>query len=48
MYIGVTDINFAKWDNPRCKNQNETPYTPEGRELYNKRMRKKGIKSANG
>lgn len=44
MYIGVTDINFAKWDNPRCKNQNETPYTPEGRELYNKRMRKKGLK----
>lgn len=42
--IGVTDINFAKWDNPRCKNQNETPYTPEGRELYNKRMRKKGLK----
>ena len=44
MYIGVTDINFAKWDNPRCKNQNETPYTPEGRELYNKRMRKRGLK----
>ena len=44
MYIGVTDINFAKWNNPRCKNQNETPYTPEGRELYNKRMRKKGLK----
>lgn len=44
MYIGVTDINFAKWDNPTCKNQGETPYTPEGRELYNKRMRKKGLK----
>lgn len=44
MYIGVTDINFAKWDNPTCKNQSETPYTPEGRELYNKRMRKKGLK----
>ena len=44
MYIGITDINFAKWDNPRLKNQKETPYTPEGRELYNKRMRKKGLK----
>ena len=44
MYIGITDINFAKWDNPRLKNQEENPYTPEGRELYNKRMRKKGLK----
>lgn len=44
MYIGIIDINFAKWDNPTCKNQSETPYTPEGRELYNKRMRKKGLK----
>lgn len=44
MYIGVTDINFAKWDNPVHKNQGETPYTPEGRELYNKRMRRKGLR----
>lgn len=44
MYIGITDINFAKWENPTAKNQKETPYTPEGRELYNKRMRKKGLK----
>lgn len=44
MYIGITDINFAKWDNPRHKNQDENPYTPEGRELYNKRMRKKGLR----
>lgn len=44
MYIGITDINFAKWDNPRLKKQEENPYTPEGRELYNKRMRKKGLK----
>lgn len=44
MYIGVTDINFAKWDNSTCKNQSETPYTPEGRELYNKRMRRKGLR----
>lgn len=44
MYIGITDINFAKWENPVQKKQAETPYTPEGRELYNKRMRKKGLK----
>ena len=44
MYIGITDINFAKWVNPGAKNQNETPYTPEGRELYNKRMRRKGLR----
>ena len=44
MYIGITDINFAKWVNPMLKNQDENPYTPEGRELYNKRMRKKGLK----
>lgn len=41
MYVGLTDINFAKWNNPNCKNQDETPYTSEGRELYYKRMKKK-------
>lgn len=45
MYIGVTDINFAVWDNPSPKKQAETPYTPEGRELYNQRMRKKGLRA---
>lgn len=44
MWIGITDLNFAKWDNPRLKIQAKTPFTPEGRELYNKRMRKKGLK----
>lgn len=44
MYIGITDINFAKWDNPRNKVQGENPFTPEGRELYSKRMRKKGLR----
>lgn len=44
MYIGITDINFAKCYNPVQKNQGETPYTPEGRELYNKRMRRKGLR----
>ena len=44
MYIGVTDVNFAKWVERYPKNQSETPYTPEGRELYNQRMRKRGLK----
>jgi len=44
MYIGVTDVNFAKWVERFPKNQNENPYTPEGRELYNQRMRKRGLK----
>ena len=43
-YIGITDLAFAKWVNNSLKNQAENPYTPEGRELYNKRMRKKGLK----
>lgn len=43
LYIGLTDLNFAKWVNPSQKNQEETPYTAEGRELYNKRMRRKGL-----
>ena len=43
MYIGITDINFAKWVNRFPKNQKENPYTPEGREVYNKRMRKRGL-----
>lgn len=38
-----TDLNFAKRTNPLPKNQKENPFTPEGRELYNKRMRKKRV-----
>lgn len=45
MYIGLTDLAFCKWINPIQKNQKETPYTDEGRELYYKRMRRKGLKS---
>lgn len=44
MYIGITDINFVRWVNPSPKNQKENPFTPEGRELYNERMRKRGLK----
>lgn len=44
LWIGITDINFAKWVNPTCKNQKENPYTPEGKHLYFTRMRKKGLR----
>lgn len=44
VYIGITDLYFVKWECPKLKNQKETPYTPEGREYYNRRMRKKGLR----
>ena len=43
MWIGITDLNFAKWESEPLKNQQENPYTPEGREIYSKRMRKRGL-----
>ena len=41
VYVGLTNLSFTKWKEPQSKNQEETPFTPEGRELYNKRMKKK-------
>lgn len=41
VYIGVTNLSFTKWKEPQSKNQNETPYTDEGRKMYAKRMEKK-------
>ena len=40
-YIGVTNLSFTKWTEPQCKNQEETPYTAEGRERYKKRLNKR-------
>ena len=45
MWIGITDLNFAKWESKAPKNQLETPYTEVGRELYFKRMRRKGSRA---
>ena len=45
MWIGITDLNFAKWESKAPKNQMETPYTEVGRELYFKRMRRKGSRA---
>lgn len=36
-WIGIISVGFATWVKYPKKNQNETPYTAEGRELYFKR-----------
>ena len=38
--IGVTELQFAKWQRPQLKNQKETPFTAEGRDLYIGRTQK--------
>ncbi|MHB1405022.1 MAG: HNH endonuclease [Desulfitobacteriaceae bacterium] len=42
-FIGITSLSFCKWRQIQLKNQKETPYTIEGRELYLKRTGKKTI-----
>ena len=37
---GVTDLIFCRWKKTIQKNQKETPYTEEGRKLYEKRTGK--------
>jgi len=39
--IGVTSLRFCKWTKTKLKNQDENPYTPEGRERYQKRTGKR-------
>ena len=41
IYIGFTALAFCKWENVLPKNQSETPYSEEGRQLYFKRAKKK-------
>jgi hypothetical protein len=41
IYVGITSLAFCKWEQVPMKNQAETPYTSEGRELYQKRTNKK-------
>jgi len=41
--IGITSLSFVKWVRTRLKNQNETPFTPEGIKLYKKRTGKKPL-----
>lgn len=40
-YVGFTALAFCKWENVLPKNQSETPYSEEGRQLYFKRTKKK-------
>jgi group II intron reverse transcriptase/maturase len=39
-WIGVTNLNFVKWELVSLKNPKETIYTAEGRELYRRRTGK--------
>ena len=41
IYVGFTALAFCKWENVLPKNQSETPYSEEGRQLYFKRTKKK-------
>lgn len=39
-WYGIICITFANWQKVACKNQNETPYTPDGVQLYQNRTGK--------
>ena len=41
IFIGFTALTFCKWERTPWKNQAETPYSEEGRQLYFKRTKKK-------
>ena len=42
--IGITSLEFCKWNKTITKNQKETPYSPEGRKLHRNRKNKKPLK----
>ena len=42
-YIGITSPKFVVYKTPFLKNQEETPYTAKGREIYAKRTKTKSI-----
>ncbi|WP_288874394.1 group II intron reverse transcriptase/maturase [uncultured Bacteroides sp.] len=41
IYVGFTALTFCRWERTRSKNQAETPYSEEGRQLYFKRTKSK-------
>ena len=43
IYVGFTALTFCKWERTSSKNQSETPYTEEGRQLYFERTKKRKI-----
>ncbi|QUH21637.1 group II intron reverse transcriptase/maturase [Alkaliphilus sp. B6464] len=44
-WVGVTSTNFSKWIKTKLKNQIETPYSLEGRNLHHKITGKKPLKT---
>ena len=40
LWVGVTDLGFAKWVRTVYHNQNETPYSEEGRQIHFDRTKK--------
>lgn len=43
IYVGFTALTFCRWELTPGKNQAETPYTEEGRQLHFKRTKRKKI-----
>lgn len=43
MNVGLTDLRFCKWRRTLPKNQNETPYSSEGRAIFLERTGKKSL-----
>ncbi|MCP1161413.1 group II intron reverse transcriptase/maturase [Bacillus infantis] len=45
LFIGITDLCFARWvkDKTQLKRPKETPYTPEGRRIYQQRTGNKPV-----
>ena len=45
IYIGITALTFCRWQKTLGKNQSETPYTGNGRQLHFERTKKKRIQA---
>lgn len=45
IFIGFTALTFCRWEKTSQKNQSETPYTEEGRQLNFERTKKKKIQA---
>ena len=43
IYIGFTALTFCRWEKTLSKNQDETPYTEDGRQINFERTKKKRI-----
>ena len=41
LWVGVTDLGFAKWEKTLYHNQDETPYSETGRQIHFDRTKKK-------